>query len=253
MTKLIEKVAIVTGAGSGIGQGIARKLASEGAKVIVSDLRIEAAEETVSLIEKENGIAEAVKADVSNSADVRQMIDSTVEKYGKIDVLVNNAGAAMSFTPVEDVSEELWDLMMNVNAKGAFLTSKYAVPYMKKQGNGSIINIASIASKRARPGLNAYCASKGAVTLLTKALAIELAKENIRVNAINPGPADTPMMPEFIASMDEAEGRKMFEDSVPLGRMCRPDDIANIALYLASDDSSYATGAVFDVDGGRGI
>lgn len=253
MQRLNNQVAVITGAGSGLGQAIARKMASEGAKIIVADLRLDAASATVELIGQAGGTAKACKVDVTKAEDVRQMIESTIDEFGHIDILVNNAGAPMSFTPVEEVSEELWDLMMNVNAKGPFLGSKYAVPYMKKQGKGCIINIASIASKRARPGLNAYCASKGAVLLLTQALAIELAKSGIRVNAINPGPAETPMLPKFFASMDEASGRKVFEDSVPLGRMCQPEDIANMALYLATEEASFITGAVYDVDGGRGI
>jgi len=144
-------------------------------------------------------------------------------------------------------------LMMNVNAKGPFLTSKYPVPFMKKNGKGSIINISSIASRRVRPGLTAYCASKGAVILLTEALAIELANSKVRVNAINPGPAETPMLPKFFASMDPVEGRKLYEESVPLGRLCQPEDIANMVAYLASEEASFITGATFNVDGGRGL
>jgi 3-oxoacyl-[acyl-carrier protein] reductase len=253
MSRLLNQVAVVTGAGSGIGQAIATKMAKEGAKIIVADLREDAAHETLNFIKQEGGEGLAVIADVTKTGEVSSMIEYAVREYGTVDILVNNAGAPMSFTPIEEVSEELWDLMMNVNAKGPYLGCKYAVPHMKKQGRGSIINIASIASKRARPGLNAYCASKGAVLLLTKALAIELAGAGIRVNAVNPGPADTPMLPKFFVNMDEESGRKIFEDSVPLGRMCKPEDIANMALYLASDEASFITGSIFDVDGGRGI
>lgn len=253
MGKLLNQVAFVTGAGSGLGRGTAIRLAKEGAKVVIADLREGSAQETLFLIEQAGGTGIVVQVDVSNSQSVKNAIETTVNQYGQIDIIVNNAGAPMSFTPVEEVEEELWDLMMNVNAKGAYLTSKYAVPYMKKQGKGSIINISSIASKRVRSGLTAYCAAKGAVILLTQALAIELASSKIRVNAINPGPAETPMLPKFFASMDPVEGRKIYENSVPLGRICQPEDIASMVAYLASEEASFITGATFDVDGGRGL
>lgn len=253
MSKLLNRVAIVTGSGSGIGQGIAKKMAEEGAIVVVADLREESAQETAKFITDNGGKSKAIICDVSRPEDVKRMVDSTIEEFGQIDILVNNAGAPMSFTPVEEVTESLWDLMMNVNAKGPFLTSKHVIPHMKAKGRGSIINISSIASKRVRPGLTAYCASKGAVLLLTQSLAIELAKEGIRVNAINPGPAETPMLPKFFASMDPEEGRSLYENSVPLGRLCQPEDIAYMSAYLASDDASFITGAIFDVDGGRGL
>jgi len=253
MGKLTNQVAFVTGSGSGLGRGIAMKLASEGATVVIADLREGAAQETLHLIELAGGKGITVQVDVSNSESVKNAIETAVSQLGQLDILVNNAGAPMSFTPVEEVSEELWDLMMNVNAKGPFLTSKYAVPFMKKNGKGSIINISSIASRRVRPGLTAYCASKGAVILLTEALAIELANSKVRVNAINPGPAETPMLPKFFASMDPVEGRKLYEESVPLGRLCQPEDIANMVAYLASEEASFITGATFNVDGGRGL
>ncbi|MBP1933559.1 SDR family NAD(P)-dependent oxidoreductase [Ammoniphilus resinae] len=253
MGKLTNQVALVTGSGSGLGRGIAMKLASEGATVVIADLREGPAQETLHLIEQAGGKGIAVQVDVSNPEAVKNAIETVVSQLGQLDILVNNAGAPMSFTPVEEVSEELWDLMMDVNAKGPFLTSKYAVPYMKKNGKGSIINISSIASRRVRPGLSAYCASKGAVILLTEALAIELANSKVRVNAINPGPAETPMLPKFFASMDPVEGRKLYEESVPLGRLCQPEDIANMVAYLASEEASFITGATFNVDGGRGL
>ncbi|MCM3762088.1 SDR family oxidoreductase [Alkalihalobacillus oceani] len=253
MGKLSGRIAIITGAGSGLGQATALTFANEGATIVVAELREEAAASTVAKIEEGGGKAKAIIGDISNVDYVKKLIDETITEFGQIDILVNNAGVPMSFTPIEEVTEEQWDLQLNVNAKAAFLTSKYAIPHMKKKGKGSIVNISSIASKRVRPGLTAYCAAKGAIVLLTQALAIEVANQGIRVNAINPGPAETPMLEKFFASMDPVEGRKLFENSVPIGRLCEPEDIANMSLYLCSDEASFITGAVYDVDGGRGL
>jgi 3-oxoacyl-[acyl-carrier protein] reductase len=195
---------------------------------------------------------------VSKSHDAENMIKTTVNAFGKLDILFNNAGIPMSFTPVEQVTEELYDRIMNVNVKGIFLGAKYAAPIMKKQGGGVIINTASISGVRPRPGLSAYSTSKAAAIMLTKALAIELAPSKIRVNCINPVAADTPMLAQFIetggAKGEKFEaGRKRFVDTVPLGRLATPEDVACMAMFLASDDASLITGASFDVDGGRGI
>jgi len=226
--------------------------------VAVVDLNRQGAEETVAMIKGKGGEPVAIGGDVTQAADVERMIQTTVNQFGKLDILFNNAGVPMSFTPIEEVKEELWDRIMAVNVKGIFLGAKYAVPFMKKQGGGVIINTASISGVRCRPGLSAYSASKGAAITLTKSLAIELASFKIRVNCINPVAAETPMLAKFIHEQGQAyekfeEGRQRFISTVPLGRLAEPDDIAYAALYLASDEASLVTGIALDVDGGRGI
>ncbi|GEC92083.1 SDR family oxidoreductase [Brevibacillus brevis] len=248
------KTAIVTGAASGMGKAIAQLFAAEGANVILADLNKEVA--GVVAQELPQGKGHAVQTDVADDTSVAALVKETLEAYGSIDVLVNCAGVPQAFTPIEELTLEQWDQIMSVNTKSIFLTTRHAVPHMKEKGKGSIINIASIAGIRARPGLNAYCASKGAAIMLSKALAIELASFHIRVNVINPGPAETPMLGKFING-DEAEveaGKKdIFISSVPLGMLIQPEDIAQAALYLASDLSKIVTGEVMNVDGGRGI
>lgn len=256
--KLKNRVALITGAGSGIGRASAVMFSQEGAKVAVVDMNQAGAEETVSMIKEKGGDAVAVRADVTLAGDAERMIQSSVKQFGKLDILFNNAGVPMSFTPIEDVKEELWDRIMAVNVKGIFLGAKYAVPVMKKQGGGVIINTASISGVRCRPGLSAYSASKGAAIILTRSLAIELASFKIRVNCINPVAAETPMLAKFINDRGleyekYEEGRQRFISTVPLGRLADPDDIAYAALYLASDEASLVTGIALDVDGGRGI
>lgn len=248
------KTAIVTGAASGMGKAIAKLFADEGASVILADLNKESAISVAQELPKGKGYA--VQTDVADDTSVAALVKETLEAYGSIDVLVNCAGVPQAFTPIEELTLEQWDRIMSVNTKSIFLTTRHAVPHMKEKGKGSIINIASIAGIRARPGLNAYCASKGAAIMLSKALAIELAPFQIRVNVINPGPAETPMLGKFING-DEAEveaGKKdIFISSVPLGMLIQPEDIAQAALYLASDLSKIVTGEVMNVDGGRGI
>ncbi|MGG4493127.1 SDR family oxidoreductase [Brevibacillus reuszeri] len=248
------KTAIVTGAASGMGKAIARLFANQGAKVVLADLNKAAAEQAVQ--ELPEGRGHAVQTDVADDQSVAAMIQETITTFGSIDVLVNCAGVPQAFTPIEELSLEQWDKIMSVNTKSIYLTTRHAVPHMKAGGKGSMINIASIAGIRARPGLNAYCASKGAAIMLSKALAIELAPFQIRVNVINPGPAETPMLGKFING-DEAEveagKRDIFISSVPLGALIQPEDIAEAALYLASDLSKIVTGEVMNVDGGRGI
>lgn len=248
------KTAIVTGAASGMGKAIAKLFAAEGANVILADLNKEAAVEVAQ--ELAEGKGHAVQTDVACDQSVAALVKETLDVYGSIDVLVNCAGVPQAFTPIEELTLEQWDRIMSVNTKSIFLTTRHAVVHMKEKGKGSIINIASIAGIRARPGLNAYCASKGAAIMLSKALAIELAPSQIRVNVINPGPAETPMLGKFING-DEAEveaGKKdIFISSVPLGMLIQPEDIAQAALYLASDLSKIVTGEVMNVDGGRGI
>jgi 3-oxoacyl-[acyl-carrier protein] reductase len=252
--KLKGKVALVTGAGSGMGQAIAILFAQEGAKVSVVDIDAARGQKTVDLIKQNDGQGQFIKADVATSSDAERMIQTTVAAYSRLDILVNNAGVPMGPTSVDKVDENLYDRIMAVNVKAIYLSGKYVIPIMKKQGGGVIINITSIAGVRPRPGLNVYCASKGGAIVLTKALAIELANDNIRVNSICPVAADTPMLAKFIGEdKDFEEGRKRFIATIPLGRLATPQDIAYAALYLASDEASLVTGANLEVDGGRGI
>lgn len=252
---LQEKVAVITGAGSGMGRAMALRFAREGAAVAVADINFEAAEETVRLIQQQQFKAFPVQVDVSDSDSVKNMIGYVWDKEHRLDIVINNAGVPQAFTRIEELEEYMWDRIMNVNTKSVYLTAKYAVPYMKQNNQGVILNISSIASERARPGLNAYCASKGAVVVLTKALALELAPYGIRVNAINPGPANTEMLGKFIANAEEVEQQKkdVFLNSVPLGKLIEPEDIAESALYLCSPLADKVTGSIVNVDGGRGI
>jgi 3-oxoacyl-[acyl-carrier protein] reductase len=250
---LQEKVAIITGGGSGMGRAMARLFDSQGAKVVVADVNGAAARQTAEAL---TGDSIAAVTDVTAEAQVKELTEQVIGRYGKVDILVNNAGMPMSFTPIEEVSGEQWNRIMDVNVKSVYLTAKHVVPHMKRQGFGVIVNTASIAGVRARPGLNAYCASKGAVIMLTKALAIELAPYKIRVNGINPGPADTPMLPRFMngdQEQIERETKEIFLSSVPLGSLIQPEDVAQAALYLCSDMAKLVTGEILHVDGGRGI
>ncbi|GIM48072.1 3-ketoacyl-ACP reductase [Collibacillus ludicampi] len=248
------KTAIVTGAGSGMGKAIAKLFVEQGANVAIADLNREAAERVAA--ELSTNRARAFGTDVTSDASVASMVKGTLETFNRIDVLINCAGVPQVFTPIEELSEVQWDRILAVNTKSIFLTARHVVPFMKAQKNGSIVNIASIAGIRARPGLNAYCASKGAAIILTKALALELAPYKIRVNAINPGPAETPMIGQFLKGNEtevEEDKKKIFLNSVPLGSLIQPEDIAQAALYLASDLAKMVTGEILNVDGGRGI
>ncbi len=254
MNRLSGKVAVITGAGSGIGRGTAELFAAEGCQVVVADLKLEAAEETCARIRAQGGSCLAVQADVSKAAEVAAMIETAVISFGRLDILFNNAGMPQTSTKIEEYPEELFDKIIAVNVKGVFLGCKYAVPVFRRQGTGGvIINTASIAASRPRPGQNVYAASKGMVVTLTRALANELADIRVRVVAINPVAVDTPMFFGFIGNRDETEARAAFTSTIPLGRMATPEDIAQAALYLASDEASLVTGTILDVDGGRGI
>lgn len=255
MEKLLEgKTALVTGAASGMGKAIAQLFSYEGANVVFTDLNQDGLKTAVK--ECDPSRTHFIKVNVTSQEDFQQAVKEVEGKFGAIDVLVNCAGIPQSFTDIEELEEETWNRIIDVNLKSIFLSVKNIVPNMKKQKSGSIINIASIAGVRARPGLNAYCASKGAAIMLSKSLALELAPYNVRVNVINPGPAETPMIGKFLKGnsdeMDDAK-KSVFIDSVPLGRLIQPDDIARAALYLASNHASIVTGTVLNVDGGRGI
>ena len=244
MGKLDNKVAIVTGAGSGIGKATGLLFAREGARVIVAD-HSGAEEETAREI---GDAALAVRVDVSRSADVRAMIAAAGGRFGRLDILFNNAGIEGAQAPTADCSEENFDRVIAVNLKGVFLGMKYALPAMLASGGGAIINNASVAGLVGFPGIPAYCASKGGVIQLTKTAALEYATQGIRVNAICPGVIWTPMVARLTG--DSAEARAQFAQLEPVGRMGQPEEVAALALFLAGDESSFVTGAALPVDGG---
>jgi len=247
--KLEGKVAIVTGATDGIGKAIALKFAKEGAKIIMigrDEAKGRAALEKV----REHGEATYFKADVSNSSQVKKLVDGTAQKYGRIDILVNNAAVGYVGTVV-NTSEEIWDQVMDINMKGVFLCCKYVIPYMQKKGGGAIINIGSINSLMAMENEAVYDASKGGVLMLTRAIALDFAKSNIRANCICPGAVETAMLKVSLdGASDPAKAREWITARHPVGRLGTPDEIAEAALFLASDASSFVTGAAIPVDGG---
>jgi len=256
MGKLEGLVAVVTGAGSGIGRASAVEFAREGASVLAADLNAASAAETADQILSAGGRVESVAVDVTQFAQVEQMVKTAVDKFGRLDVLYNNAGLPQAFTPFEDSTDALYNRIFDVNVKGVFYGCRAAIPQMKAQGGGVILNTASTAGIRPRPGLAVYAASKGAVITLTKALAVELAPYRIRVVSICPVATDTPMLASFIGveqGADEAEGRRRFIGTIPWGRLNRPEDIAHAAVFLASADAEMVTGTAFEVDGGRDV
>lgn len=245
--RLEGKTAIVTGAGSGFGAGIAQAFAREGAAVMVADINAKAAESVASQI---GGIAQVV--DVSDGASVAAMSKAAMDAWGQIDILVNNAGVTHLPTPLEEVSEADFDRVLTVNAKSVYLTAREIVPVMKQAGKGAILNIASTAGVSPRPRLNWYNASKGWMITATKAMAVELAPSGIRVNALNPVAGETPLLKSFMGE-DTPEIRAKFLATIPLGRFSTPEDMGNAALYLCSDEASMITGVAMEVDGGRCI
>ena len=247
--RLKDKTAIVTGAGSGFGKGIAMRFAKEGARVGVIDINAEAAREVASQI---GNSAFAMEADVSIDGDVSRMVQKALDLWGQLDILVNNAGTTHRNQPMTEVTEEEYERIFAVNVKSVYLGARHVVPVMKKQGFGVILNVASTAGVRPRPGLVWYNTSKGAMMTATKAMAIELAGEKIRVNAINPVAGETGMLHLFMGE-DTPEKRAQFISSIPLGRLSLPEDMANAALFLCSDEAEMITGLCMEVDGGRCI
>jgi 3-oxoacyl-[acyl-carrier protein] reductase len=256
MGKLEGLVSVITGAGSGIGRCSALAFADEGASFVVADVQAATAEETAQQIRSRGGKAHAVKVDVTRYDQVERMIATAIDNFGRLDVLFNNAGLPQAFTPFEESSDDLYNRIFDVNVKGVFYGCRAAIPHMKAQGGGVILNTASTAGIRPRPGLAVYNASKAAVITMTKSLAVELAPHRIRVVSICPVATDTPMLPSFIGveqGADEAEGRKRFIGTIPWGRLNRPEDIAHAAVFLASSDAEMVTGTAFEVDGGRDV
>ena len=247
--RLNEKTAVITGAGSGFGRGIATRFAREGARVAVVDINLETAEEVAGEI---GDAAFAIQADESQDADVSRMIQESVRRWGILDILVNNAGTTHRNRPMTEVSEEEYERIFAVNVKSVFLSARHVVPLMKEQGHGIILNVASTAGVRPRPGLVWYNTSKGAMMTATKAMAIELAPEKIRVNAINPVAGETGMLHLFMGE-DTPEKRAQFISTIPLGRLSLPKDMAYAALFLCSDEAEMITGLCMEVDGGRCI
>jgi len=242
-----ERSVIVTGAASGMGAAISKAFASEGAKLILADIDESGLNEIKSNCGND---AIAVKCDVSKAQDTKKLIDICCEKNGKVDILINSAGIGLLGTVIE-LSEEDWDREIDVNLKGVFLCSKYAIPKMKEAGGGIIINISSGAGIFGGTGSAGYCASKGGVVLLTKAMALDHAKDNIRINSVAPGIIDTPFNDKVLDGFpNPLEVRKGQEAVTPLGRLGKPEEIAKAVLFVASEDASFMVGSIMSVDGG---
>lgn len=247
--RLKEKIAIVTGGASGFGAGITRKFHEEGAHVVIADINGAAAQDYAKTFDER---AIAIEVDVASSVSVQKMTEQLIERFGRIDILVNNAGITHLPTPMEDVSEDDFDRVFNVNMKSVYLTAKHIVPHMKQRQSGAILNVASTAGVSPRPNLNWYNCSKGWMITATKTMAIELAAQGIRVNAINPVAGETPLLKSFMGE-DTPEIRKKFIASIPIGRFSTPEDMGNAACFLCSDEASMITGVAMEVDGGRCI
>lgn len=247
--RLNGKTAIVTGGASGFGAGIARRFVEEGARVMVADINGEAAQQFAAEL-GERAIAQTV--DVGNGTSVDEMAQAAMGTWGHVDIMVNNAGVTHLPTPLEDVSEADFDRVFNVNMKSVYLTTRALVPHMKKNGSGTILNIASTAGVSPRPRLNWYNASKGWMITATRTMAVELAPDGIRVNALNPVAGETPLLKSFMGE-DTPEIRAKFLSTIPLGRFSQPEDLGNAALFLCSDEASMITGVAMEVDGGRCI
>lgn len=251
MGRVDGKTAIVTGAAKGIGRAAAELLAQEGADVAVMDIAETEGRDVVDSIERDGGSAQVWPLDVSNEGEVKRTFSEVADAFGGIDVLVNNAGISGTDKPTHELTEEEWDEVMAVNEKGVFFCTKHAIPYMKAQGQGSIINLSSIYGIISAPDIPAYHASKGAVRLMTKTDALTYAEDDIRVNSIHPGFIWTPLVEDYLAEQgDVEEGRKQLDELHPIGHVGEPEDIAHGVVYLASDESKFITGSELVIDGG---
>ena len=250
MGKLNNQVAIVTGAGGGFGEGIAALYVQEGAKVVVADIREDAAK---SVAKRLGPNASAFVCDVANGASVQALVDYTVQTFGAVNIVVNNAGVTHVNKPMLDVTEAEFDRVYSINVKSIFNMAHAVVPLMRKAGGGVILNVGSVAGIRPRPGLTWYNGSKAAVNILSKSMAVELGPDKIRVNAICPVMGETGMFTQFMGLPDTPENRAKFLASIPLGRFSQPSDVAAAALFLASPEAEFFTGVELPVDGGRTV
>jgi 3-oxoacyl-[acyl-carrier protein] reductase len=241
----------VTGAGSGFGEGIAKRFAEEGCKVLVNDINAAGGERVAGEINATGGKAVFFKADVSKDADWAALLNAALDAFGVLHVVVNNAGTTHRNQPMLGVTEEEFDRVYAVNVKSLFHSAKHCVPYFREQKGGAFITVASTAGVRPRPGLVWYNGSKGAAILTSRSMAVELGPEKIRVNVVNPVAGDTPLLAQFMGGADTPEMRAKFIATIPLGRLSLPRDVANACLYLASDEAEFITGACLEVDGGR--
>jgi 3-oxoacyl-[acyl-carrier protein] reductase len=248
--RLNNKVAIVTGGASGFGAEIALQFVKEGARTVILDLNGEGAKAVAA---KAGGETLAIAGDVTKRASIDEAVNAAMEAFGRVDIVVNNAGWTHRNKPMLEVTEEEFDRVYAINVKSIFHMTNAIVPVMRKQGGGSIINVGSTAGVRPRPGLTWYNSTKGAVNLLSKSMAVELAPDRIRVNCIAPVIGETALLEAFMGAPDTPENRARFVATIPLGRMSRPSDIAKACLYLASDDAEFITGIVLPVDGGRTV
>jgi len=250
--RLASKIAIVTGAGSGFGAGIAKRYAHEGARVVVNDIEAANGERIAREIGAAGGQAQFCAGDVSRDADVARLVAFALAAYGDLDIVVNNAGTTHRNQPLLEVAEHEFDRIYAVNVKSLYLTARHAVPHFRRRRNGVFVTIASTAGVRPRPGLTWYNGSKGAAIVTSRSMAAELAPDNIRVNVINPVAGDTAMLPDFMGG-DTPELRAKFVATIPLGRLSQPSDVATAAVFFASDEAAFITGACLEVDGGRCI
>lgn len=248
--RLAGKVAIITGGAQGFGLGIAERFAAEGCALVIADVQGAIAEQAALMLRGRGARVVAQQTDVSSSADWEALVKATSSAFGRLDIVVNNAGVSHKNRPLLEVDEEEFDRVYATNVKSIYLSAKHCVPVFRAQGVGCFVQIASTAGVRPRPGLTWYNGSKGAVILTSKSMAVELAKDNIRVNCINPVAGETPLLATFMGE-DTPEKRALFKASIPMGRLSTPKDIANAALFLASDEAEFITGACLEVDGGR--
>lgn len=251
--RLAGLVAIVTGGGSGFGESICHAYAAEGAKLVVADINAPNGQRVAQSLNTAGHEAVFVQTDVGQGSEMQALVDAALKQFGKLDVMVNNAGISHANQPMLQVPEAEFDRIFRVNVKSLYHSAFSCVPVFRRQGRGCFINIGSTAAVRPRPGLTWYNGSKGAVTLITKSMAVELAPDNIRANSINPAIAETPLLTTFMGAADNAQNRAKFIASIPLGRLGRSSDVANAAVFFADPASEFVTGVCMEVDGGRCI